>query len=100
MSRLEQRYALWARALGVSVAVIARYMGYTDRGLRAFFARAKADPGIFIDCYFVHKVGTGDPRRPFEWDCLYCQRYFRDTASACDHAWRHVYGRRRPRRVR
>ncbi len=90
MSLLEQRYSLWARAVGTRVAVIARYLGYTDRGVRAFFARVKTDPGIFIHCRFVQKVSTGNTRRPFEWECLHCLRSFPDTASVCDHAWRHV----------
>ena len=91
LSLTQMRFALWGKCEGLSAIRISEALGISLGTVKELWAKAKSDPGIFLDCRFVHKVRLGQTKSTFRWWCRYCGALYRNSGSAADHAHSHAF---------
>lgn len=87
------RYILWAKCEGMGASVSSTAVGISLSTADSLLSRAKRDPGIFIDCRFIHRVRLGRARNQNRWWCRFCGEIFRGPSPAADHAWAHAFNK-------
>ena len=91
LSLTQMRFALWGKCEGLSAIRISEALGISLGTVKELWAKAKSDPGIFLDCRFVHRVRLGRTKSTNRWWCRYCGALYRDPGSSADHAVAHAF---------
>ncbi len=91
LSLTQMRFALWGKCEGLSAIRISEALGISLGTVKELWMKARRDPGIFLDCRFVHKVRLGQTKSNVRWWCRFCGALYRDPSPAADHAHDHAY---------
>ena len=90
LTRIHQRYILFRRAQGDSVASLARALDCDTSAVEYHLRRAYDDPGLFRALDFVMPWRPPDRLSPVYF-CRYCAWTEPDLGDACHHAFGHIW---------
>jgi hypothetical protein len=90
LTRLHQRYILFRRAQGDSVAALAAALNCEKSAVEYHLRRAYEDPGLFRELDFVMPWRPPD-RASAVYFCRYCAWTEARLADACHHAFGHLW---------
>ena len=91
LSLTQMRFALWGKCEGLSAIRISEALGISLGTVKELWMKARRDPGIFLDCRFIHKVRLGQTKSTVRWWCRFCGAMYRGPSPAADHAHDHAY---------